>query len=62
MEGYDIEKLTLREFMEKVRQLRYNQRRFRCSKKLDIKQQLEEKEKEVDSLISLFFIRQQKLF
>lgn len=58
----NVEKMTLQEFVEKVRQMRYYQRRFRSSQKLEVKKELDEKEKEIDSIISLFSVNQQKLF
>lgn len=60
----DIEKLTLGEFMELVKQMRFNQRRFKksTSKREQIAVTMEPLENKVDELISLYSNKQQKLF
>lgn len=60
----DIEQLTLGEFMELVKQMRFNQRRFKksTSKREQIAETMEPLENKVDELISLYSNKQQKLF
>jgi hypothetical protein len=60
----DIDELTLPELMELVRQMRFNQRRFKLStsRRTQILKTLEPLETRVDELISLYYQRQQKLF
>lgn len=60
----DIEKLTLDEFIALVKEMRFNQRRFKLSvsKREQITKTLEPLEKQVDEIIILHYQRQQKLF
>lgn len=60
----NIDDLTLGDFVELVKQMRFNQRRFKksTSKREQIAETLEPIEKKVDEIISLYTQRQQKLF
>jgi hypothetical protein len=60
----DIEDLTLEELFALVKQLRFNQRRFKqsTSRREKILKTLEPLESRVDELIALYYQRQQKLF
>lgn len=57
-----IEDLTLDQFMAMVKEMRFNQRRYRSRSKEVIKQTLEPLEIKVDDLVARYFTRQTKLF
>lgn len=61
-EKRDVETLTLKDFIILVKEMRFNQRRFRKSSKEVIKETLEPIETEVDDLIARYLDRQTKLF
>jgi hypothetical protein len=60
----DIENLTLDELIGLVKQMRFNQRRFKqsTSRREQVLKTLEPLESRVDELIALYYQRQQKLF
>lgn len=58
----DIEELTLDEFIALVKQMRFNQRRYRRTQKPEILKTLEQIETEIDDLVARYFDRQTKLF
>jgi len=58
----DVETLTLKDFIILVKEMRFNQRRFRKSSKQAIKETLEPLEIEVDDLVARYLERQSKLF
>lgn len=58
----DIEALTLEQFISIVKQMRFNQRRFKRTQKPETLKTLEPLEQQIDEIITLYFERQQKIF
>ena len=58
----EIEELTLDEFIALVKQMRFNQRRYRRNQKPETLKTLEPLEMDVDDLIARYFERQTKIF
>lgn len=56
------EKITIKEFAELVKQMRYNQRRYFRLRKPDILETCKKLEKQVDDIVSELTDTQMKLF
>jgi len=58
----NIEDLTVEDLVILIKEMRFNQRRFKRTGKAEIQNTLEPLESKIDELVILYFERQQKLF